>query len=69
MKIYIKNNPVYTIDVYQGSIEIEGKNYPFLLDVGESYIQFKWDGTPPKIDKKKLHKIKQEILKKFENEN
>ena len=69
MKIYIKNNPVYTIDVYQGSIEIEGKNYPFLLDVGESYIQFKWDGPSPEINKEQLDKIEQEILKKFENEN
>ena len=41
--IKIRNNPIYTIEVYEGSITIDNEIFEFTIDSGDSYAEIKWN--------------------------
>lgn len=63
--IKIRNKPSYTIDVYEGSITIEGRKYEFRIDIGDSYGEIKWltDYSIDFMEKRNI--IEDQILEQF----
>lgn len=65
----IRKEPIYRIDVYEGSITIGEREYEFLIDYTDSYAEIRWDifGTDEYNTHKDLLISKEyEILQEFE---
>lgn len=63
--IKIKEKPIYTIDVYEGSAIIDDKEFVFTIDSSDSYAEIKWDNARYKLDYSMLLDMEDEILEKF----
>ena len=63
--IKIRKDPVYIIEVYEGSIILNGKEYVFKIDSGDSYAEVKWDDIQYTPDYPQLLDMESKILEKF----
>lgn len=70
MNIKIREKPIYTIVVYEGSVIIDDIEYEFFIDSGEGYAEIEWKGNTyvnaSYILRDQLASVEDEILKEFE---
>lgn len=64
--IKISDSPIYTINVYEGSVLFNNKEYRFTIDSGDSYVEVKWDSIQYTPDYPKLLDMESQILEEFE---
>lgn len=64
--IKIENTPVYIIEVYEGTVVYNNKEYKFTIDSGDSYAEIKWDGIQYTPDYMNLLRMEDSILEEFE---